>query len=98
MKKPAATYFTVDKIIDKKIKNKKHFYLVKWEGESEVDASWEPVKKLKTIRAMLRRFDSKWAKEKPINDKNTDSVISGVKSTSKSTSTVIDCTSSPKSK
>ena len=38
--------FIVENIVDKKIKRKKIFYKVKWEGYESSENTWEPIESL----------------------------------------------------
>lgn len=56
--------YNVEKIIDRRFspKRKKTFYLIKWEGYTEDDNSWEPEENLETVTHILARFNAKWDK------------------------------------
>ena len=41
-------HFEVEKICGKKVKGKGIFYLVKWKGYPDSEATWEPAKNLKS--------------------------------------------------
>lgn len=41
--------YTVEKILDKRTKNGKHEYLVKWVGWDIRDSTWEPESNLVTV-------------------------------------------------
>jgi hypothetical protein len=45
--------FLVDKILDKKKQGKKTFYLVKWEGFPESEATWEPPINLRNVKNII---------------------------------------------
>ena len=49
--------YTVEFIITRKIKGKKKFYLIKWEGYPITDCSWEPISHLSNINDMVKEFD-----------------------------------------
>ena len=49
--------YNVEFIITRKIKGKKKFYLIKWEGYPITDCSWEPISHLSNVNDMVREFD-----------------------------------------
>ena len=49
--------YEVDKIITRKIKKGKKFYLIKWEGYSIRYCSWEPLSHLNNILEMVEDFE-----------------------------------------
>ena len=49
--------YNVEFIITRKIKGKKKFYLIKWEGYPITDCSWEPISHLSNINDMVKEFD-----------------------------------------
>ncbi len=52
--------YIISEILDKKIENKKTFYLIRWKGYSRDDATWEPAKTLdrtETLKKMKREFN-----------------------------------------
>ena len=49
--------YTVEFIITRKIKGKKKFYLIKWEGYPITDCSWEPISHLSNVNDMVKEFD-----------------------------------------
>ena len=50
-------YYNVDKIITRKIKKGKKFYLIKWKGFSLEYCSWEPISHLNKILNIVEIFD-----------------------------------------
>ncbi len=50
--------FIVEKILDKRIKGSKIEYLVKWEGYSEADNTWEPIKNLENVVYLINEYES----------------------------------------
>lgn len=54
----------MDKILNKKKVGKKILYLVKWDGYSDKEATWEPVSNLKNIKEVIREYDSKTEKQR----------------------------------
>ena len=51
-------YYNVDKIITRKIKRGKKFYLIKWRGFSLEYCSWEPISHLTKILNLVEIFDN----------------------------------------
>lgn len=51
--------FEVESIIDKKKVGTKLMYLVKWEGYSKEESTWEPVENLENVKEMLEQFEGK---------------------------------------
>ena len=51
-------YYNVDKIITRKIKKGKRFYLIKWKGFSLEYCSWEPISHLTKILNTVEIFDN----------------------------------------
>ena len=49
--------YNVEFIITRKIKGKKKFYLIKWEGYSIADCSWEPISHLSNVNDLVKEFD-----------------------------------------
>ncbi|CDW72830.1 m-phase phosphoprotein 8 [Stylonychia lemnae] len=52
-----ASMFTVEKILDKRKEGRRIFYLVKWEGYAEDQATWEPLSNLQNVKELLKEFD-----------------------------------------
>ena len=50
-------YYNVEFIITRRIKGKKKFYLVKWEGYPIKGCSWEPISHLSNVIDMVKEFD-----------------------------------------
>ena len=55
-------YYEVEKIITRKKLNGKIFYLVKWEGYSVNESTWEPISNLKNIQYMIKDFENDYPK------------------------------------
>ena len=51
-------FYTVERILKRQKKGKKLFYLVKWEGYPDTQATWEPIKNLRNVRKMVRDFEN----------------------------------------
>jgi hypothetical protein len=52
--------YIISKILDKKIENRKTFYLVKWKGFKEDEATWEPssiLDRTADLRALRKKFN-----------------------------------------
>lgn len=49
--------FIVESILNKRVKNNQIEYLIKWEGYSIEEATWEPVRNLSNIKDMIRRYE-----------------------------------------
>jgi hypothetical protein len=55
--------YDVEKILDRKIENRKKLYLIKWQGYPESSNTWEPLKNLQNIKNMVKEFDNEYEKE-----------------------------------
>ena len=53
-------FFEVERIITRKYKGDKKYYLVKWVGHSLKDCSWEPASNLENIKSMVENFDNNY--------------------------------------
>ena len=53
-------FYDVEKIITKKCKGNKRYYLIKWVGYPLTECSWEPASNLETISKMLEDFDNNY--------------------------------------
>jgi hypothetical protein len=49
--------FEVEKVIAKKTKNGKLYYLIKWEGYSSAENTWEPIENLTNIGELIKDFE-----------------------------------------
>ena len=49
--------YEVEKILKKRIINGKTQYLIKWDGYSEKDASWEPLSNLKDAADCIKEYE-----------------------------------------
>ena len=56
----ANDYFDVERIITRKYKGDKKYYLIKWEGYPLKDCSWEPASNLENIKSMVENFDNNY--------------------------------------
>ena len=56
------TFYYVEKILDRKVENGELRYLIKWQGYSSKDNSWEPEGNLKA-RAMVEEFNKKFVEK-----------------------------------
>ena len=50
-------YFNIEKILDRRKVNGRFEYLIKWEGYSENESTWEPIKNLKNAKPLLEEYD-----------------------------------------
>ena len=51
-------YYNVESILEKKKVGKKTYYLVKWEGYSKEEATWEPITNLRNVKDMVKQFEA----------------------------------------
>ncbi len=51
--------YTVEKILAKRMNNGKIEYLIKWEGYSIKETTWEPMKNLKNVAEMIDEYEVK---------------------------------------
>lgn len=56
-------FYEVEKILSKKKIGRRVLYLVKWEGYSVEEATWEPVSNLKNVKDLVQQFESEQAKK-----------------------------------
>lgn len=78
-------YFIVEKILEKKKVGKKTTYLVKWEGYSEDQNTWEPVSNLRNVKDLLLQFEAELSKNEEmkkitLKDVINETVITGCSS------------------
>lgn len=52
-------FFSVEKILDKRVKGKRVQYLVKWEGYSEDQNTWEPLSNLRNVKDLVQEYERK---------------------------------------
>ena len=50
--------YEVERILDSKLKKSRVFYLVKWAGYSEDDATWEPASNLKNCKKLIEEYEN----------------------------------------
>ncbi len=62
--------YEVEKIVDKRIKNGKVEYKIKWVGYSMQECTWEPLKNLENIQKMIDDYNEK-AHQKESQKKNS---------------------------
>ena len=51
--------YEVEKIVDKRVKNGKVEYKIKWAGYSMDECTWEPLKNLENITKMIENYNKK---------------------------------------
>ena len=51
------SFFTVEKILDKKKEGRKTLYFVKWEGYDIDQATWEPLSNLQNVKELVKEYD-----------------------------------------
>lgn len=54
---PKNKLYDIEYIITRRTERSRNFYLIKWEGYSIKDCSWEPVSHLSNIKDMVKEFD-----------------------------------------
>jgi hypothetical protein len=54
---PDEEFYQVETILDKKKQGKKTLYLVKWEGYSVEESTWEPISNLKNVKDMVKLYE-----------------------------------------
>ena len=57
MSKTLPDMYSVEKIIDKRIVGGKVQYLVKWEGYSESDNTWEPLANIESVDHLIEEYE-----------------------------------------
>lgn len=56
------SYFEVDRILAKRVVGKKRVqYLVKWQGYTEAEATWEPPSNLQNVKNLIKEWELKEA-------------------------------------
>eukprot|EP00347_Sterkiella_histriomuscorum_P011847 403370879 len=69
-----ASIFTVEKILDKKKEGRRVYYMVKWEGFSEDQATWEPLSNLQNVKELLKEFDRQYELGNMSNNSHSTSI------------------------
>jgi hypothetical protein len=49
--------YVVEKVVDKKVREGKVFYLVKWEKNPEIEFSWERESKLDNLKELIKEYE-----------------------------------------
>ena len=49
--------YIVEKILNKRIKYNKPEYLIKWEGYSDKESTWEPMNNLQNLLGLINDFE-----------------------------------------
>ena len=70
--------YEVEKIVDKRVKNGKVEYKIKWVGYSMQECTWEPLKNLENIKKMIDDYNEK-AHQKESQKKNSIEKLLGKK-------------------
>ena len=70
--------YEVEKIVDKRIKNGKVEYKIKWAGYSMNDCTWEPLKNLENIQKLIDNYNKNYG-EKKGKKKNLNKKLLGKK-------------------
>lgn len=60
----AKNVYEVEKILDKRVKDGKVEYQIKWLGYPESESTWEPLKNLKNVKEMVDDYEQEKNKEK----------------------------------
>ena len=69
------TYFIVEKILDKRVIQGKTEYLIKWQGYSDAENSWEPYENLKHLNQLIQEFEKKYeSNQKQSNPSSNENV------------------------
>jgi hypothetical protein len=63
--------YLVEKIVNKKVREGKVFYLVKWDNYPEMEYTWEPESKLENLKELIKEFED----ENEFKSSNDKSVI-----------------------
>ena len=63
--------YLVEKIVNKKVREGKVFFLVKWENYPEMEYTWEPESKLENLKELIKEYED----ENEFKSSNDKSVI-----------------------
>lgn len=58
------TNFVVQRICDRKWHKGEYYYLIKWEGKTAEDNTWEPKENLTDVHEMIQEFNSNYNEDK----------------------------------
>ena len=76
-------YYSVEKILDKRIHKGKIQYKIKWEGYSTDECTWEPLAHLDNVKYMIKEYEREQTeflnKKRHNNNNNEDSLSSTTK-------------------
>jgi hypothetical protein len=72
-------YYSVEKILDKRIHKGKVQYKIKWEGYSTDECTWEPLAHLDNVKYMIKEYEqeqNEFLNKKRHNNTNTEEPLS----------------------
>lgn len=52
--------YIVETILDRRLSNGSHEYLVKWQGYPKSDSTWEPLDNLMNVLELVQEFNEQW--------------------------------------
>lgn len=52
-------YYPVEDVLDRKLDDGKVYYLVKWKGFSQEQATWQRANNLKYIKPLIKRYNER---------------------------------------
>lgn len=75
-------FFDVEEIVDKKYnaREDKNYYLIKWEGFSTEQNTWEPEENLTTIPDVVEKFERNYQHQQKILKKKREETLNNLKS------------------